>query len=97
MVSSGWLRTAFYRLGPLNLGDAGASILPRQPASQGSNLHASAPSWVFCFKSRLSGDENASSGKIAHRYGAVICCDDSFWCVDDCVYDNWLNVEQFPL
>ncbi|NAS97261.1 hypothetical protein B0B36_26140 [Pseudomonas syringae pv. actinidifoliorum] len=78
MVSSGWLRTAFYRLGPLNLGDAGANILPRQPASQGSNLHASAPCWVFCFKSWLSGDENAPAGKIAHRYGAVICRADSF-------------------
>ncbi|AVB16967.1 hypothetical protein B7R56_18665 [Pseudomonas savastanoi pv. retacarpa] len=97
MVSSGWLRTAFYRLGPLNLGDAGANILPRQPASQGSNLHASAPCWVFCFKSRLSGDLNASAEKSTHRYGAAVWCVDSFWCADDRVYDNWLNVEQFPL
>ncbi|AVX26995.1 hypothetical protein DA456_21345 [Pseudomonas syringae pv. atrofaciens] len=79
------------------MGDAGADTLPRQPASQGSNLHASAPCWVFCLKRRFSGGENAPHGKNTHLYGAAIWCDDSFWCAVDCVYDNWLNLEQFPL
>ncbi|PBP39122.1 hypothetical protein CCL11_21315 [Pseudomonas syringae] len=79
------------------MGDAGADTLPRQPASQGSNLHASAPCWVFCLKRRFSGGENAPRVKNTHLYGAAIWCADSFWCVADCVYDNWLNLEQFPL
>ncbi|NAO34950.1 hypothetical protein EIG75_19760 [Pseudomonas syringae] len=79
------------------MGDAGANTLPRQPASQGSNLHASAPCWVFCLKRWFSGGENAPRRKNTHLYGAAIWCVDSFWCISDCVYDNWLNLEQFPL
>ncbi|OUM06786.1 hypothetical protein BW686_14910 [Pseudomonas syringae] len=81
----------------MKCGGAGANTLPRQPASQGSNLHASAPCWVFCLKGGFSGGENASDRKIAHRNGASKWCVDSFWCVRDRVYDNWLNTEQFPL
>ncbi|KPY35400.1 hypothetical protein ALO52_100568 [Pseudomonas syringae pv. primulae] len=69
----GVLRVARDRLivlGPLNLGDAGANTLPRQPASQGSNLHASAPCWVFCLNPGLSGRQMTILRKIAHLYSA---------------------------
>ncbi|EJL03987.1 hypothetical protein PflQ2_5347 [Pseudomonas fluorescens Q2-87] len=79
------------------MGDAGANTLPRQPASQGSNLHASAPAWVFCTKSTLLKGENRDCRTITHCNVACFGISDLFWCVQNRLYRNWLNLEQFPL
>ncbi|OOV99584.1 hypothetical protein MF4836_04955 [Pseudomonas sp. MF4836] len=79
------------------MGDAGANTRPRQPASQGSKLHASAPTWVFCPKLTHIKVQSAVFGKIAHRNVALINQNDLFWCIENHLYINWLNLEQFPL
>ncbi|AVX92221.1 hypothetical protein FCH79_18195 [Pseudomonas koreensis] len=64
----------------LNLGDAGADTLPRQPASQGSKLHASAPAWVFCPNFTLSKQESAIKAKLSPLNVALQIRNDPFWC-----------------
>jgi hypothetical protein len=82
---------------PLNVCDAGANTLPRQPASQGSKLHASAPPWVFCPKFTLIEVQKALKQKIAPLNVALKSKIDLFWCVQNLLHINWLNLEQFPL
>ncbi|PMZ86125.1 hypothetical protein C1X61_24480 [Pseudomonas sp. FW215-T2] len=82
---------------PLNVCDAGANTLPRQPASQGSKLHASAPAWVFCPKSTLVRTYCALKQKISPCNVALYPINDLFWCAQNLLYINWLNLEQFPL
>ncbi|KAB0511458.1 hypothetical protein F7R05_21725 [Pseudomonas koreensis] len=65
----------------LNMGDAGADTLPRQPASQGSKLHASAPPWVFCPKFTLAAVQSAIKGKISPLNVACKSESDPFWCM----------------
>ncbi|AVE06662.1 hypothetical protein CYL20_19600 [Pseudomonas palleroniana] len=48
------------------MGDAGADSPPRQPASQESKLHASAPTWVFCSKNAPIKVHCDKSPEIAH-------------------------------
>ncbi|AXP06557.1 hypothetical protein DZG01_27770 [Pseudomonas fluorescens] len=79
------------------MGDAGANTLPRQPASQGSKLHASAPAWVFCTKSTLLRALIADCQTITHCNVASSIDNDLFWCVQNDLHINWLNLEQFPL
>ncbi|PNA03290.1 hypothetical protein C1X30_17440 [Pseudomonas sp. FW305-BF6] len=81
----------------LNSGDAGANTLPRQPASQGSKLHASAPAWVFCPKFTLLKAESALKAKISPFNVALKSKNDPFWCAQNLLHINWLNLEQFPL
>ncbi|MVW90060.1 hypothetical protein EI969_29715 [Pseudomonas sp. PB101] len=82
---------------PLNVGDAGANTLPRQPASQGSKLHASAPAWVFCPKNTLVRAFCALKEKISPCNVALNPISDLFWCTQNLLHINWLNLEQFPL
>ncbi|QHC99114.1 hypothetical protein PspS04_01535 [Pseudomonas sp. S04] len=79
------------------MGDAGANTLPRQPASQGSKLHASAPSWVFCPNITLIKVQSVENGKIAPPNVALKSINDPFWCTENLLHINWLNLEQFPL
>ncbi|PWB37707.1 hypothetical protein DCO47_03085 [Pseudomonas sp. NDM] len=81
----------------LNNGDAGANTLPRQPASQGSKLHASAPAWVFCAKFTLIKVRKLLNRQISPRNVAFEFRNDLFWCVQNLLHINWLNLEQFPL
>ncbi|POA20717.1 hypothetical protein C1886_08045 [Pseudomonas sp. FW300-N1A1] len=82
---------------PWNVGDAGANTLPRQPASQGSKLHASAPTWVFCPNITLIKAQIAEIRKIAPSNVAPSAVNDPFWCIENLLHINWLNLEQFPL
>ncbi|PVZ58759.1 hypothetical protein C9422_12065 [Pseudomonas sp. B1(2018)] len=82
---------------PLNVGDAGANTLPRQPASQGSKLHASAPAWVFCPNFTPVRRKSTIKLKIPPYNVAFISINDPFWCVQNLLHINWLNLEQFPL
>jgi hypothetical protein len=79
------------------MGDAGADTLPRQPASQGSKLHASAPAWVFCPKFTLLMEQIARKAKISPLNVALDSENDLFWCAQNLMHINWLNLEQFPL
>ncbi|TFB41578.1 hypothetical protein E3W21_10520 [Pseudomonas sp. F01002] len=79
------------------MGDAGANTLPRQPASQGSKLHASAPPWVFCPNFSLIKVQSAAKLEIAPRNVASNPTNDPFWCAQNLLHINWLNLEQFPL
>ncbi|PYY89742.1 hypothetical protein DNK59_06525 [Pseudomonas sp. TKO26] len=79
------------------MGDAGANTLPWQPASQGSKLHASALRWVFCPKIRLCAAYLAKSRRVAHCNVAPRLINDLFWCAENLLHINWLNLEQFPL
>ncbi|TPG94271.1 hypothetical protein EAH72_17835 [Pseudomonas caspiana] len=79
------------------MGDAGANTLPRQPASQGSKLHASAPPWVFCPNFTLIKVQSGAMREIAPRNVASISTNDLFWCAQNLLHINWLNLEQFPL
>ncbi|PYC15292.1 hypothetical protein DMX02_24130 [Pseudomonas jessenii] len=81
----------------LNSGDAGANTLPRQPASQGSKLHASAPAWVFCPKFTLIKVRSFLKQKISPFNVASQSANDLFWCMQNLLHINWLNLEQFPL
>ncbi|POA47995.1 hypothetical protein C1893_12890 [Pseudomonas sp. MPR-ANC1] len=81
----------------LNMGDAGADSLPRQPASQGSKLHASAPAWVFCPKFTLIKVQTVLKRKFSPSNVASQSQNDLFWCVQNLLHINWLNLEQFPL
>ncbi|ASE20068.1 hypothetical protein D3X12_06600 [Pseudomonas protegens] len=79
------------------MGDAGANTLPWQPASQGSKLHASAPRWVFCPKITLSATYWVECRHSAHCNVASLPINDPFWCIENLLHINWLNLEQFPL
>ncbi|HCT08252.1 MAG TPA: hypothetical protein DIW86_23075 [Pseudomonas sp.] len=79
------------------MGDAGADTPPRQPASQGSKLHASAPTWPFCLKMAPITVQSAETEKITHCNVALIRENDLFWCAQPVVHINWLNLERFPL
>ncbi|TBN44181.1 hypothetical protein EYC95_16145 [Pseudomonas sp. BGI-2] len=79
------------------MGDAGANTLPRQPASQGSKLHASAPPWVFCPNNTLIKVQSACKLKISPYNVASKSINDPFWCAQNLLHINWLNLEQFPL
>ncbi|KAA0973685.1 hypothetical protein FQ187_29245 [Pseudomonas sp. ANT_J28] len=79
------------------MGDAGANTLPRQPASQGSKLHASAPPWVFCPNFTLIKVQSVVKPEIAPRNVASNPTNDLFWCAQNLLHINWLNLEQFPL
>ncbi|QAY83026.1 hypothetical protein CUN61_03175 [Pseudomonas arsenicoxydans] len=79
------------------MGDAGANTLPRQPASQGSKLHASAPAWVFCPNFTLIKVQSGAKLKIAPCNVAFKSANDPFWCARNLLHINWLNLEQFPL
>jgi hypothetical protein len=57
---------------PVILVMPGANMLPRQPASQGSKLHASAPIWFFRPKLKRSEHQTAFLGNLSHRYEAKI-------------------------
>ncbi|PKH83988.1 hypothetical protein CXF97_04870 [Pseudomonas sp. Choline-02u-1] len=81
----------------LNNGDAGANTLPRQPASQGSKLHASAPAWVFCPEFTLIKVREVLNRQISPRNVAFKLRNDPFWCAQNLLHINWLNLEQFPL
>ncbi|ATE80147.1 hypothetical protein CNN82_28445 [Pseudomonas frederiksbergensis] len=82
---------------PLNVGDAGANTLPWQPASQGSKLHASASSWVFCPNITLARGRRTIKRKISPCNVASNSINDPFWCMQNLLHINWLNLEQFPL
>jgi hypothetical protein len=82
---------------PLNVCDAGANTLPRQPASQGSKLHASAPPWVFCPKFTLMELQSDLKQKNTLLNVALKSESDPFWCAQNLLHINWLNLEQFPL
>ncbi|NWL18412.1 hypothetical protein DM828_03595 [Pseudomonas umsongensis] len=82
---------------PLDVCDAGANTLPRQPASQGSKLHASAPPWVFCPNFTLVRRLSTLMRKISPYNVALISINDLFWCAQNLLHINWLNLEQFPL
>ncbi|PMU26662.1 hypothetical protein C1X89_06095 [Pseudomonas sp. GP01-A8] len=79
------------------MGDGGANTRPRQPASQESKLHASAPTWVFCHKNAPIKVQSAETEEIAHRNVALILVYDPFWCAKGQLHINWLNLERFPL
>ncbi|MSU95491.1 hypothetical protein C1X35_13290 [Pseudomonas sp. FW306-1C-G01A] len=79
------------------MGDAGANTLPRQPASQGSKLHASAPAWVFCPNITLIKAQSVCRRKISPYNVALKSSNDLFWCAQNLLHINWLNLEQFPL
>ncbi|APC16442.1 hypothetical protein BLL42_12130 [Pseudomonas frederiksbergensis] len=79
------------------MGDAGANTLPWQPASQGSKLHASAPTWVFCPNITLTKVQSALKLKISPLNVALNFTIDLFWCIENLLHINWLNLEQFPL
>ncbi|PAM83597.1 hypothetical protein CES87_11595 [Pseudomonas sp. ERMR1:02] len=82
---------------PFNVCDAGANTLPRQPASQGSKLHASAPAWVFCPNFTLIDVQRVFKRKISPLNVASKLESDPFWCARNLLHINWLNLEQFPL
>ncbi|TVT83326.1 hypothetical protein FPT12_13340 [Pseudomonas sp. H3(2019)] len=79
------------------MGDAGANTLPWQPASQGSKLHASAPTWVYCPNITLLKVQGALKWKIPPFNVALNFTNDPFWCIKNLLHINWLNLEQFPL
>ncbi|POA57021.1 hypothetical protein C1889_08520 [Pseudomonas sp. FW507-12TSA] len=79
------------------MGDAGANTLPWQPASQGSKLHASALGWVLCSKTTLCTTHGNERRLFAHCNVALIRTNDPFWCIENLLHINWLNLEQFPL
>ncbi|KAB0493908.1 hypothetical protein EIY72_02565 [Pseudomonas vancouverensis] len=79
------------------MGDAGANTLPRQPASQGSKLHASAPAWVFCPNFTLVRQKGTLKWKNPPYNVAPVSRNDLFWCAQNLLHINWLNLEQFPL
>ncbi|MVV48635.1 hypothetical protein EJA72_10340 [Pseudomonas sp. PB120] len=62
------------------MGDAGANTLPRQPASQGSKLHASAPPWVLCPNFTLIKAQSAFMKEIPPYNVAYKSINDPFWC-----------------
>ncbi|POA26181.1 hypothetical protein C1884_18340 [Pseudomonas sp. GW460-R15] len=79
------------------MGDAGANTLPWQPASQGSKLHASAPTWANCPNITLIKVQGALKQKISPFNVALNFINDLFWCIENLLHINWLNLEQFPL
>ncbi|KAB0505251.1 hypothetical protein F7R14_12205 [Pseudomonas lini] len=79
------------------MGDAGANTLPRQPASQGSKLHASAPPWVFCPNITLIKVQSLEKRQTSPCNVALNSINDLFWCAQNLLHINWLNLEQFPL
>ncbi|MPR01571.1 hypothetical protein F0169_05465 [Pseudomonas sp. MAFF 212408] len=79
------------------MGDAGANSRPRQPASQESKLHASAPTWPFCLKLAPITVQFVKLQQMAHCNAALMCASDPFWCAIGAMHINWSNLERFPL
>ncbi|SPO64548.1 conserved protein of unknown function [Pseudomonas sp. JV241A] len=75
----------------------GANSRPRQPASQGSKLHASAPSWDFCPKPKRFRPISQIHGFFLHFKDALIGHDAPFWRTENLLYKSCSKLEQFPL